>query len=306
MGWDTKRFIDPESIQDYLMCCICQEVLEEPVQAPCEHTYCKPCITQWLDKGQLICPEDRIELHTESLQPPSRVIQKLLDKLTIRCKNHIDGCKLMCELEHMRHLVEHEERGCLAGSNGARTEVDDDLKKMTINKDKEIAATSSGLGACSLLTGEAMFRMVDIEETIPVGWRLATVADVTEHQQTARFAISGPWSICRLVDGKIAGSGYQYEVQPGNFSGFGDKLLIEDPVDENFATPEEGAKVVKGLAQEYGGSLETDLLTEKIPKPKQQKKQTEKYTMPNDIYRLKQWAYHGGPYPYGRSDGYMG
>ena len=72
--------------------------------------------------------------------------------------------------------------------------------------------------------------MVDTEAIIPIGWRLATVADVTEHQHTARYAIKLPWSICLLFDGKIAGSGYQYEIKPGKFSGLGDKLLIRGKI----------------------------------------------------------------------------
>ena len=138
MGWDTKRFIDPESIQDDLMCCICQEVLEEPVQAPCEHTFCQKCIQRWLDQGQETCPEDRKKLDLKSLQPSLRVTRKLLDKLTIRCKNQVDGCPLMCKMEHMQKLVQHEEKGCLAESNVSEREVDE-LKKMVANKDKEIA-----------------------------------------------------------------------------------------------------------------------------------------------------------------------
>lgn len=70
-----------------------------------------------------------------------------------------------------------------------------------------------------------MFRELEDEKVIPRGWRLATVADVTEHQQDSRDAVQGKWSICRLADGTIYGSGYGYKVESGKFTA-GHKLLI--------------------------------------------------------------------------------
>ena len=71
-----------------------------------------------------------------------------------------------------------------------------------------------------------MFQTVAIEETIPIGWSLATVNDVTLHQQESRDAITSEWSDYMLSDGKIKGSGNNYEVESGDFPGLGYKLLI--------------------------------------------------------------------------------
>ena len=40
----------------------------------------------------------------------------------------------------------------------------------------------------------------------------------------SRKAIDGEWAICMLVDGKICGPGYGFEVQKGSFD-CGDKLI---------------------------------------------------------------------------------
>ena len=123
MGWDIKRFTDPESIIDDLICSICKEVLEEPVQAPCEHTFCNKCIKQWLDRGEKTCPVDRQKLTSVALSPPTRVTKELLDQLIIRCKNHVDSCHLMCKFEYMQELIQHEQMGCQAGNDGGKREI---------------------------------------------------------------------------------------------------------------------------------------------------------------------------------------
>lgn len=56
MGYDQDRFVGP--IKDGLMCGICKDVLEEPLQAPCEHAFCATCIHGWL-VHERTCPEDR-------------------------------------------------------------------------------------------------------------------------------------------------------------------------------------------------------------------------------------------------------
>ena len=62
-----------------------------------------------------------------------------------------------------------------------------------------------------------MFLTVSSKETFPIGWTLATVNDVTLHQQESRDAITNEWSAYMLSDGKISGSGDNYKVQSGDF-----------------------------------------------------------------------------------------
>ena len=121
MGLDVDRVIEQDAVHSHLKCSICMDVLENPLQAPCQHTFCKQCISQWLNRGNNTCPEDRQKLSLSELKPP-RVIQDLLTKLTIRCKNHKEGCRLLSRYEDMKKLIDHETNDCSTGNNSYRTE----------------------------------------------------------------------------------------------------------------------------------------------------------------------------------------
>ena len=112
MGWDIQRFVDRETIVQDIICSVCTDVVQEPVQTPCDHVFCSECIIRWLEEGRRTCPIDRQDLTFEVLKPPNRVITQLINKLTIRCRYFDKGCKLMCKLEDILHLMEHEQNGC--------------------------------------------------------------------------------------------------------------------------------------------------------------------------------------------------
>ena len=135
MGWDSKRFTKQNSIVEDLKCSICLDILEEPVQVPCEHTFCKMCIQNWLDQGNRSCPVDRKDLSSDSFKPPTRITKQLLDKLTVRCKNYVDGCHLQCKLEYMEQLIQHEEKWCPAVDNEKKGEIHDLKRKIVELKD---------------------------------------------------------------------------------------------------------------------------------------------------------------------------
>ncbi|XP_074646810.1 uncharacterized protein LOC141902812 [Tubulanus polymorphus] len=105
MGYDQERFV--EKVNDGLLCCICRDVLEDPLQGPCEHAFCAGCIHGWL-VHENICPEDRRPLWITELRPLFRYMKNDLDKLQIRCRNFRAGCEIVCNLEY----VEAHERDC--------------------------------------------------------------------------------------------------------------------------------------------------------------------------------------------------
>ncbi|XP_063442855.1 RING finger protein 151-like [Mytilus trossulus] len=96
MGFDVDRFL--ETINEGLLCCICRDVLEDPVQAPCEHAYCRACIEGWL-VHETICPEDRKPLSSLSLRPLFRYMRNDLNRLQIRCEFYRTGCDYISDLE---------------------------------------------------------------------------------------------------------------------------------------------------------------------------------------------------------------
>ncbi|XP_039592496.1 E3 ubiquitin-protein ligase NRDP1-like [Polypterus senegalus] len=105
MGYDIERFVG--YVNEGLLCCICQDVLENPVQAPCEHAFCSTCIHGWLVHHHN-CPEDRQSLDVSALQPLFRYMKNDLNQLQIRCRNREHGCNMACSLDS----IDLHEREC--------------------------------------------------------------------------------------------------------------------------------------------------------------------------------------------------
>lgn len=82
MGYEITRFIG--EIDDEFQCSICTMILEDPVNTPCEHSYCRECIKSWLSVNQT-CPADRRPLTVLDLTKQSRPFRNLLNKLEIKC-----------------------------------------------------------------------------------------------------------------------------------------------------------------------------------------------------------------------------
>uniref|UniRef100_A0A3Q4AJ79 Uncharacterized protein n=1 Tax=Mola mola TaxID=94237 RepID=A0A3Q4AJ79_MOLML len=104
MGYDLERFVG--YVNEGLLCCVCRDVLERPLQAPCEHAYCSACISSWLIHHRS-CPEDRLPLDVGSLKPLYRYMRNDLTRLQIRCVNAGQGCEVVCSLESL-HAHEDE------------------------------------------------------------------------------------------------------------------------------------------------------------------------------------------------------
>ncbi|XP_045194626.2 RING finger protein 151-like [Mercenaria mercenaria] len=137
MGYDTDRF--SSTINDALTCCICRDVLEDPVQAPCEHAYCRSCIEAWL-VHETTCPEDRRPLSYSGLRPLFRYMKNDLNRLQIKCKNRAYGCESIITLE----FIEAHERDCIFERKkcpnerctyyAARQEIDDHVKRCEFSR----------------------------------------------------------------------------------------------------------------------------------------------------------------------------
>ena len=130
MGWEIDRFLVKESIEDYLICSICTDVVKEPIQTPqCDHIFCRECIMQWLGGGNRTCPVDRQLVTSDSLKALNRMAKQSLNKLVIRCKNYGDGCRLMSKLEDMPQLNEHELNLCTVAQNNIIRETEERHRK---------------------------------------------------------------------------------------------------------------------------------------------------------------------------------
>uniref|UniRef100_A0A8C5PW70 Uncharacterized protein n=1 Tax=Leptobrachium leishanense TaxID=445787 RepID=A0A8C5PW70_9ANUR len=105
MGYDIERFMG--NVNEGLLCCICRDVLEDPLQAPCEHAFCASCIHGWLVHHNN-CPEDRQQLAVGDLRPLHRYMRNDLGRLQIQCRNAGCGCTTVCSLES----IDRHERDC--------------------------------------------------------------------------------------------------------------------------------------------------------------------------------------------------
>jgi len=112
----VKGFVDDE-----VLCSICQDILRDPVQTPCEHAFCRVCIHTWL-RSRSICPVDREKTTLKKLKPASRLLKNLLSRLEFTCENAQYGCtdsiKYDSLLSHPKLCIESLakaitcERGC--------------------------------------------------------------------------------------------------------------------------------------------------------------------------------------------------
>ncbi|KFV90175.1 E3 ubiquitin-protein ligase NRDP1, partial [Eurypyga helias] len=105
MGYDIERFVG--YVNEGLLCSICRDVLEDAVQAPCEHAFCTACIHGWLVHHSN-CPEDRQIIDVSLLRPLYRYMKNDLNRLQLHCRNREYGCEMVCSLES----IDRHEREC--------------------------------------------------------------------------------------------------------------------------------------------------------------------------------------------------
>lgn len=77
-------------VNEGLLCCVCRDVLEDPLQAPCEHAFCRTCIHAWLVNHRN-CPEDRLPLSVANLRPLHRYSHQRTENKSIVMANVVSG-----------------------------------------------------------------------------------------------------------------------------------------------------------------------------------------------------------------------
>ena len=168
MGLETNRFLEKDTIIDCLICTICTDVIEDPVETPCQHCFCKECITRWLQGGKTSCPIDREKLTLAALKSPHRSTIQLLNKLIIRCKNYAQGCPLMARLENMSKLIEHEVDGCRVVSSNLLIDAQTEIRtlKSKITELEEELSLQKGLYSIAIEDHDKMIEEKDAKITV--------------------------------------------------------------------------------------------------------------------------------------------
>ena len=73
------------------------------------------------------------------------------------------------------------------------------------------------------------FKVVKRDLTLSDGWRLAYANDVKRNMEKVKnvFKTENQWIVCQLADGRIKGSGNDYEIKLEIDTGLGDKLIVK-------------------------------------------------------------------------------
>ena len=120
-GYEDELFQYP--VGPSLHCCICTNVIKDPVMCHNEHIFCRTCITRHLMNFQ-ICPTCMQPLTVETLTQAPRGIRNLLSELQIRCKFFDRGCGKFVQLGDLeRHVADCGFAPAVCSNEGCQLEV---------------------------------------------------------------------------------------------------------------------------------------------------------------------------------------
>ena len=120
-GYEDERFEHP--VGPSFHCCICTNVIKDPVMCDNEHIFCKACITRHLLNSQT-CPTCMQPLTVETLKEPSRTAMNLLAELKIRCEFFYRGCGKIVQLGDLkRHVADCGFAPAVCSNEGCELEV---------------------------------------------------------------------------------------------------------------------------------------------------------------------------------------
>ena len=90
-----------------LLCCMCNQVIERPIDIECGSTVCAPCLISWVENRDLLkcpcCESTSLERH---LKKTSTCVVTLLNGLLVRCPR---GCRMLVKAENFFSHLESSE-----------------------------------------------------------------------------------------------------------------------------------------------------------------------------------------------------
>ena len=120
-GYEDELFQYP--VGPSMHCCICSNVIKDPVMCQNEHIFCRACITTHLMYSQT-CPTCMQPLTVETLRQATRGVRNMLDELSIRCKFFNRGCEKFVQLgDRERHVADCGFAPAVCSNEGCRLEV---------------------------------------------------------------------------------------------------------------------------------------------------------------------------------------
>ena len=95
-GYPLQWFVDRHSVDDYLKCGICGNVLREPRATSCGHVFCLSCLLGWID-AYGICPQRCGEVEADQMKRALHIEKRISGLLTL-CKYQHYGCTVQVPL----------------------------------------------------------------------------------------------------------------------------------------------------------------------------------------------------------------
>ena len=95
-GYPLQWFVDRRSVEDYLKCGICGNVLKDPRVTRCGHVFCLTCLLGWIDSYG-ICPQRCGEIEADQMKRALHIEKRISGLLTI-CKYQYYGCTVQVPL----------------------------------------------------------------------------------------------------------------------------------------------------------------------------------------------------------------
>lgn len=109
------RFYRPSQIPQDLICTICSDVLEKPLQLPCAHVLCEHCAYEWSRKAPT-CPVCRRPFKFANLASAKGTIRQI-DELTVVCRfPH-------CSWLGPKKEIDHHESSCIFSPQACKAEI---------------------------------------------------------------------------------------------------------------------------------------------------------------------------------------
>lgn len=95
-GYPLQWFVDCQSVDDYLKCGICGNVLKDPRATQCGHVFCLSCLLGWID-AYGICPQRCGEVEADQMKRALHIEKRISGLLTL-CKYQQYGCNVQVPL----------------------------------------------------------------------------------------------------------------------------------------------------------------------------------------------------------------
>lgn len=103
-NFSTALFVD--KIEDDLICGICKDVLNEPINLPCPHIFCQKCLSKNKENK---CPICRLN-YTDSPLMLNSYVNQMVCNLKVKCIFYEKGCTWTGIIgNNKRHLLKHIE-----------------------------------------------------------------------------------------------------------------------------------------------------------------------------------------------------